>query len=72
MDRFVCRIGTVAFMCPPSGWAWCWCSFQRQPQTAAEQRCYGIGKSGDMADRLRHLVLPLIVMVASTCGITLT
>ena len=43
MDRFVCRIGTVAFYVP----------------------AYGIGKSGDMADRLRHLVLPLIVMVAS-------
>ena len=52
-------------MCPPSDGVVLVLVFSVNSQTAAEQRCLRIGKSGDMADRLRHLVLPLIVMVAS-------
>ena len=66
MDRFVCRIGTVAFYVPAF-----WMGvvlvlvFSVNLKLLPSSGAYGIGKSGDMADRLRHLVLPLIVMVAS-------
>lgn len=75
MDRFVCRIGTVAFYVPAF-----WMGvvlvlvFSVNLKLLPSSRCLtGIGKSGDLTDRLRHLVLPLIVMVAQPpCGITLT
>ena len=66
VDRFVCRIGTVAFYVPAF-----WMGvvlvlvFSVNLKLLPSSGAYGIGKSGDMADRLRHLVLPLIVMVAS-------
>ena len=59
MDRFVCRIGTVAFYVPAF-----WMGvvlvlvFSVNLKLLPSSGAYGIGKSGDMADRLRHLVLP--------------
>ena len=66
MDRFVCRIGTVAFYVPAF-----WMGvvlvlvFSVNLKLLPSSGAYGIGKSGDLTDRLRHLALPLIVMVAS-------
>lgn len=63
---FVCRIGTVAFYVPAF-----WMGvvlvlvFSVNLKLLPSSGAYGIGKSGDLTDRLRHLVLPLIVMVAS-------
>ena len=66
MDRFVCRIGTVAFYVPAFWMGGCWCSFSASTSNCCRAAVpTGSGNPGDMADRLRHLVLPLIVMVAS-------
>lgn len=53
MDRFVCRIGTVAFYVPAF-----WMGvvlvlvFSVNLKLLPSSGAYGIGKSGDMADRL--------------------
>lgn len=66
MDRFVCRVGSAVFYTPAF-----WMGvvlvlvFSVNLQILPSSGAYGIGKSGDLANRLRHLVLPLIVMVAS-------
>lgn len=66
LDAVICKVGTAAYYIPGFwlgvvlvmtfsiylGWF---------PSSGA----YDIGKSGDLVNRLRHLVLPLVVMVAS-------
>ncbi|MCC8161991.1 MAG: ABC transporter permease [Lachnospiraceae bacterium] len=66
LDRAICKIGTAAYYIPGFwlgvvlvlifsinlGWF---------PSSGA----YDVGKAGDIGNRIRHLVLPLIVMVAS-------
>lgn len=66
MDRIICKIGTGAYYIPGFwlgvvlvlifsvnlGWL---------PSSGA----YDIGKAGDVGNRIRHLILPLIVMIAS-------
>lgn len=66
LDRAISRIGTVAFYVPAF-----WLGvllvlvFSVNLKLFPSSGAYGIGKAGDWGDRLRHLVLPLIVMVAS-------
>ena len=66
VDRIICRVGTAIYYIPGFwlgvvlvlvfsvnlGWL---------PSSGA----YDVGRSGDIADRARHLVLPLAVMVAT-------
>lgn len=66
LDRIICKIGTGAYYIPGFwlgvvlvlifsinlGWL---------PSSGA----YDIGKAGDVGNRIRHLILPLIVMIAS-------
>lgn len=66
LDTIICKVGTAAYYIPGFwlgvvlvmvfsiylGWF---------PSSGA----YDIGKSGDLINRLRHLVLPLVVMIAS-------
>lgn len=66
LDRAISRIGTVAFYVPAF-----WLGvllvlvFSVNLKLLPSSGAYGIGKAGDWGDRLRHLVLPLVVMVAS-------
>lgn len=66
LDRIICKIGTAAYYIPSFwlgivlvllfsinlGWL---------PSSGA----YDIGKAADIGNRIRHLILPLIVMIAS-------
>ena len=64
-DRLLRRLGTVAFYTPAF-----WLGvllvliFSVNLKWLPGSGAYGIGKAGDWGDRLRHLILPLIVMVA--------
>lgn len=64
-DRLLCRLGTLAYYTPAF-----WLGvilvlvFSVNLKWLPSSGAYGIGKAGDLGDRLRHLVLPLIVMVA--------
>lgn len=64
-DRIVCRIGTAAHFIPPF-----WLGvmlilfFSVRLGLLPSSGAYDIGKAADLADRARHLVLPLTVMVA--------
>lgn len=66
LDRFICRVGTAAYYLPAF-----WLGvllvlvFSVNLKWLPSGGAYGVGRSGDAVDRLRHLVLPLIVMVAS-------
>lgn len=65
-DRLLCRLGTVAFYTPAF-----WLGvilvlvFSVNLKWLPSSGAYSIGKAADLGDRLRHLALPLIVMVAS-------
>ena len=64
-DRLLRRLGTVAFYTPAF-----WLGvllvliFSVNLKWLPGSGAYGIGKAGDWGDRLHHLILPLIVMVA--------
>lgn len=66
MDRLLCRAGTAAYYIPAF-----WMGvvlvlvFSVNLQLLPSSGAYGIGKSGDWANRARHLLLPLVVMVVS-------
>lgn len=66
LDRLICRVGTTAYYIPAF-----WLGvllvliFSVNLKLLPSSGAYGIGKSADLADRARHLVLPLIVMIAS-------
>jgi peptide/nickel transport system permease protein len=66
VDRIICKAGTTAFYVPTF-----WLgvvmvlifsvNFRWLPSSGA----YGLGKAGDLTDRLRHLLMPLTVMILS-------
>lgn len=66
LDRLICKIGTTAYYIPAF-----WLGvllvliFSVNLRLLPGSGAYGIGKSGDVADRLRHLILPLVVMITS-------
>ena len=66
IDRTICRIGTALY-CLPSFWLGVLLvlllgvNLRLLPSSGA----YDIGKSGDLLNRLQHLILPLTTMVAS-------
>ena len=65
-DRVICKAGTAAFYIPAF-----WLGtvlvlvFSVNLKLLPSGGAYDIGKSGDFANRARHMVLPLTVMVAS-------
>ena len=66
LDKWLCRIGTAAYY-TPAFWLGTVLAlvFSVNLQWLPSSGAYAIGHSGDLFDRLRHLLLPLIVMVAS-------
>lgn len=66
LDRAICRVGTIAFYVPAF-----WLGvllvliFSINLQWFPGSGAYSIGKSNDWLNRLEHMVLPLIVMIAS-------
>ncbi|MDR3601281.1 MAG: ABC transporter permease [Desulfosporosinus sp.] len=66
MDRIICKVGTAAYYIPPF-----WLGvvlvliFSINLQWLPSSGAYDIGKSGDILNRLRHMVLPLVVMILS-------
>ena len=66
LDRLICRVGTTAYYVPAF-----WLGvllvlvFSVNLEWLPSSGAYSYGKAGDIADRARHLVLPLAVMVAS-------
>ncbi|MEN6391382.1 MAG: ABC transporter permease [Syntrophomonas sp.] len=65
-DRIVCKVGTAAYYIPPF-----WLGvvlvliFSVNLQWLPSSGAYDIGKSGDIANRVRHMIMPLIVMILS-------
>ncbi len=66
LDRFICKAGTVMYYIPAF-----WLGvllvlvFSVNLKLLPSSGAYGIGKAADPIDRARHLVLPLLVMIAS-------
>ena len=66
LDRLICRVGTTAYYVPAF-----WLGvllvlvFSVNLEWLPSSGAYSYGKAGDIADRARHLMLPLAVMVAS-------
>ena len=65
-DRLICRLGAVSG-CIPEFWLSLLliALFSVTLRVLPGSGAYCVGKSGDMADRLEHLVLPLAVVVLS-------
>ncbi|MDR1375927.1 MAG: ABC transporter permease [Synergistaceae bacterium] len=65
-DRAICKAGTAAYYIPAF-----WLGtvlvllFSVNLRLLPSSGAYDIGKSGDIPNRIRHMILPLIVMVAS-------
>jgi peptide/nickel transport system permease protein len=65
-DRAVCKIGTAAYYIPAF-----WLGvvlvliFSINLKVLPSSGAYDIGKSGDVLNRIRHMILPLIVMILS-------
>ncbi|MDR2528996.1 MAG: ABC transporter permease [Synergistaceae bacterium] len=65
-DRLICKAGTVAY-CIPAFWLGTMLVllFSVNLKWLPSSGAYGIGKSGDIGNRVRHMVLPLTVLVVS-------
>jgi peptide/nickel transport system permease protein len=65
-DRAICKVGTAAYYIPAF-----WLGtvlvllFSINLKLLPSSGAYDIGKSGDISSRMRHMILPLTVMVAS-------
>lgn len=65
-DRIICKAGTAAYYIPPF-----WLGvvlvliFSINLHWLPSSGAYDIGKSGDISNRIRHMILPLIVMILS-------
>ncbi|PKM78368.1 MAG: peptide ABC transporter permease [Firmicutes bacterium HGW-Firmicutes-15] len=65
-DRIICKVGTAAYYIPPF-----WLGvvlvliFSINLHWLPSSGAYDIGKSGDILNRIRHMILPLIVMILS-------
>ncbi|MDR2368530.1 MAG: ABC transporter permease [Deltaproteobacteria bacterium] len=66
LDKLICRLGTTAFYVPAF-----WLGvvlvllFSVNLRWLPSSGAYGLGKSGDIPDRVRHLIMPLAVMILS-------
>ena len=66
VDRIICKVGTAAYYIPPF-----WLGvvlvliFSINLQWLPSSGAYDIGKSGDILNRIRHMILPLVVMILS-------
>ncbi|KIR03370.1 Oligopeptide transport system permease protein OppB [Lachnospiraceae bacterium TWA4] len=65
-DRAICKIGTATYYIPPF-----WLGvvlvliFSVNLKWFPSSGAYDIGRAGDVGNRIKHMVLPLIVMIAS-------
>ncbi|ODA43135.1 ABC transporter permease [Desulfosporosinus sp. BG] len=66
MDRIICKVGTAAYYIPPF-----WLGvvlvliFSINLRWLPSSGAYDIGKSGDILNRIQHMILPLVVMILS-------
>ena len=66
VDRVICKFGTAAFYVPAF-----WLGvvlvlmFSVNLRWLPSSGAYGLGKAGDIANRVKHLIMPLTVMVLS-------
>lgn len=66
IDKVICKVGTAAYYIPPF-----WLGvvlvliFSVNLNLLPSSGAYSIGKSGDILDRVQHMILPLIVMILS-------
>ena len=66
IDRIICKVGTAAYYIPPF-----WLGvvlvliFSVNLNLLPSSGAYSIGKSGDILDRIWHMILPLTVMILS-------
>jgi len=66
IDRIICKVGTAAYYIPPF-----WLGvvlvliFSVNLNLLPSSGAYSIGKSGDILDRILHMILPLTVMILS-------
>lgn len=66
MDRIICKVGTAAYYIPPF-----WLGvvlvliFSINLRWLPSSGAYDIGKSGDILNRMQHMILPLVVMILS-------
>jgi peptide/nickel transport system permease protein len=66
IDRIICKVGTAAYYIPPF-----WLGvvlvllFSINLKWLPSSGAYDIGKAGDVISRIRHMILPLIVMILS-------
>ena len=66
LDKLICRLGTTAFYVPAF-----WLGvvlvllFSVNLRWLPSSGAYGLGKSGDLIDRAKHLIMPLAVMILS-------
>ena len=69
LDRFFCRVGTIT-SCIPEFWLSLVLIliFSAGLHWLPSSGAYTAGKAGDVADRIRHLILPLSVVVLSGYG----
>ena len=66
IDRVICKVGTAAYYIPPF-----WLGvvlvlvFSINLHILTSSGAYDIGKANDIGNRIRHMILPLIVMILS-------
>lgn len=66
IDRVICKVGTAAYYIPPF-----WLGvvlvliFSINLNWLPSSGAYSVGKSGDILNRIQHMILPLIVMILS-------
>ena len=66
IDRVICKVGTAAYYIPPF-----WLGvvlvlvFSINLHILPSSGAYDIGKANDIGNRIRHMILPLIVMILS-------
>ena len=66
IDRVICKVGTAAYYIPPF-----WLGvvlvlvFSINLHILPSSGAYDIGKENDIGNRIRHMILPLIVMILS-------
>lgn len=66
IDRVICKVGTAAYYIPPF-----WLGvvlvliFSVNLHVLPSSGAYDIGKANDIGNRIRHMILPLVVMILS-------
>lgn len=72
LDRAISTIGTIT-SCIPEFWFSLLLIFMFSViwHVLPSSGAYSVGKEGDLLDRIRHLIMPMIVVTLNICGITL-